>query len=386
MNLLMLTLDDYPHIGGKSTHIASLIDGLKYQDIECKIISRSDINRHKLNLCKIFIYPLKYINIKKYLYLRKMSEFCLFQKLIKRELKKNKYDWISCQDALACTAVGRLNVDSVITLTMHTYFGLEYTLDNGVFNLEDDTYKKLLALEEESLKYVTNVVGVDERIYKHVEETIKNKFISYTDKINLFSIINFTNTDLYNTDKVPHEDFNIMCIRRLVEKNGVIYLVKAMRYLKKEGKIKLHIYGDGPAKDEIIDYIEKNDLQNVIVHGAIANTLLPNIYKQCDLVVVPSITVNGLQEATSISAIEAMSCGIPVIASDIGGLSQMISDEENGLLVPEQSSVELAESIMKLYNDNKLQTKLSKNSRSYVLKNHSHIVAAQQYLDIFTNN
>ncbi len=386
MKLLILTLDDYPHIGGKSTHIASLIDGLKHQDVECKVISRGNINKYKLNLYKLLIYPLRYISIKKYLYLRKMNEFKLFQKLVKKELDTNKYNWISCQDALACTAVGRINTSSIITLTMHTYFGLEYTLDNKFFNTEDDYYKKLLGLEEESLKYANNVVAVDERIYKHIQETIESDFISYSNKIKLFSIINFTNTDLYNADKNKHVGFNIMCIRRLVEKNGVIYLVKAMKYLKNERNIKLHIYGDGPARDEITNYIQKNSLQNVIMHGAISNSLLPDIYKQCDLVVVPSITVNGLQEATSISAIEAMSCGIPVIASDIGGLSQMIDNEKNGILVPEQNSKMLSEAIMKLYEDKNLQNKLSKNSRSYVLKNHSHIVAAKQYLDIFMNN
>lgn len=381
MKMLILTLDDYPHCGGKSTHISSLIDGLKYKKVECKVISRSDISKFKLNGYKMLIYPLRFVNIKKYLYLRKMSEFNLFKKMIKKEFSQNKYDYVSCQDALSCTALGQLNTKCAITLTMHTYFGLEYTLDNDYFKIGDPTYEKLLALEEESLKYVKNVVSVDERIFNHVNETINLKYKK--NKINVFSIVNFTNTDLYNDEKINHEDFNIMCVRRLVEKNGAIYSVKAMNYLKKYKNIKLHIYGSGPEEEEINRYISDKKLTNVIMHGAIDNSLLPDIYKKCDLVVVPSITVNNLQEATSISAIEAMSCSIPVVASRIGGLAQMIDDGINGLLVEEKNSKQLSEAIVKLYDDKKLRETVSKNARKYILKNHSHITAAEQYLNIF---
>ena len=385
MKILILTLDDYPHCGGKSTHISSLIDGLKYNNVDYEIISRNNISKMKNNLYKIMIYPLKFINQKKYAYLRKINEFNLFKKVLKKKLINNKYEYVSCQDALACTAYGQLGIDSNITLTMHTYFGLEYTLDNGLFKIGDELYEKLLSLEEESLNYADKVVGVDERIYNHVCDTIDNKFKSRKDKIKVCSIINFTNTDLYNDEKIEHYNFDVLCVRRLVEKNGVIYAVKAMNYLKDYPNIKLHVYGNGPHLDMINDMVNKDNLSNVIVHGSIDNSLLPDIYKKTDVVLVPSITVNGLQEATSISAIEAMSCAIPVIASSIGGLEQMIDDHKTGILVEEKDSKKIAEMILKLYNNKEEALKIGKNARKYILNNNSHIVATKQYLDIFTS-
>lgn len=381
MKILLLTLDDYPHHGGKSTHIASLIDGLKKEKVDCYVISRSDIPRWKMNFHKLWTYPLRFINITKYLYLRKKNEFVLFQKLVQKHLKTNHYEYVSCQDALACTAYGRLHQNSNITLTMHTYFGLEYTLDNSYFTEENKEYQKLLSLEEESLQYVHNIVAVDDRIEKSMNETIQTKCKERKNEIRVTSIVNFTNTDIYNTNKEEHEHFNIICVRRLVEKNGVYYGVEAMKYLK-DKDIQLHIYGSGPEEEHLQRCILDHQLTNVFLHGSIDNQELPKIYQKMDLVLVPSITVNGLQEATSISAIEAMSCGLPVIASSIGGLKQMI-DGKNGILVDEQDSKAIADAIIEIYSDSKKQQEISKQARQYVLKNHSHITAAKQYLMIF---
>lgn len=385
MKILILTLDDYPHCGGKSTHISSLVDGLKYENVDYEIISRNSISKIKQNIYKVMIYPLKFINPQKYAYLRKINEFNLFKKVLKKKLNNNEFEYVSCQDALACTAFGQLGIKSNITLTMHTYFGLEYTLDNNLFKIGDELYERLLSLEEESLNYASKVVGVDERIYNHVCNTINDKFKNRKDKIKVCSIINFTNTDLYNDEKITHDNFDVLCVRRLVEKNGVIYAVKAMNYLKNYPNIKLHVYGDGPYLDIIKETINKDNLSNVTVHGSIDNSLLPDIYKKTDIVLVPSITVNGLQEATSISAIEAMSCSIPVIASSIGGLAQMIDNYKTGILVDEKEPQQIAEMILELYNNKEKALQIGQNARKYILNNNSHIVATKQYLDIFTS-
>lgn len=380
MKILLVTLDDYPHCGGKSTHISSLIEGLNNKNVDVKVLSKNLIPGYKIKVRKLLVYYNRFINPQRYAYLRRKIELDLFVKLVKKSLKKEKFDCISCQDALSCTAVGRADKQLSKSLTMHTYFGLENSLDNDYINERDKYYIKLLELELECLNYVDNIIAVDDRIKEHISNTLKEK--NKQDKCKLYSIINFTNTSVYNDQKVKHDKFNILCVRRLVEKNGVYYAVLAMKYVKEN--IVLHIYGNGPEEKRIIDLVEKEHLQDkVILHGAIDNSKLPAIYKTCDLVIVPSITVNGLQEATSISAIEAMSCAIPTIASNIGGLSQMIKNDDNGMLFEEKNYKELASIITKLYNDPSKCKTIGANARKYVLKNHSHLVAAEKYLKIF---
>ena len=380
--ILFVTLDDYPHIGGKSTHMASLIEGLNKNDVECEVVARNVINKNKLFFKKLCNVIYKFINPSKYLYLRKKIEFDLFFDHIKKNINLDEYDAISCQDALSATIVGRLKKDSNIALTMHTYFGLEYSLDNDIFNENNAYYQKLLSLELESLNYAKKIICVDARIKEHVTEIIGEKY--KLDDFFVTSIKNFTNVDVLTTEKLKHDKFIIMCVRRLVEKNGVYYGVEAMKYLKDKDNILLKVVGDGPEKEKIEKCILDNNLSSCVeMVGAVSNEQMPNLYKRCDLVLVPSITVNGLQEATSISAIEAMSCAIPLIASNIGGLSELIQNNENGFLVDEKDSKAIAKNIEKLYSDKELYEKIAKNARKSVEENYSHIKAAQNYLEVF---
>ena len=377
MKLLIVTIDDFPHQGGKSSHISSLISGFKKMNVEYDVFSGNYINANNFKMLKLLVYPIKIFSLKKYLYLRKKIQLYLFRKELKKYIKNKEYDTISFQDAITCGYCGDLFDKSF--LTMHTYFGIEYTLDNSGFTLNDKLYKKLLNQELKSLLYVKSIICVDDRIKKHVEEIVKKE----NKKIKVFEISNFTDTEIFKPNLKQNEFYNIGCIRRLVEKNGVIYAVKAMKYLKNCNCI-LNIYGEGPCMEEINAYIENNKLNDIVkLHGGVDNSKISEIYKECDVVLVPSITVNGLQEATSISAIESMACGIPTIASNIGGLKMLIKDGITGFLVNEKEPKQIAEKIKLLMKNNDTYKKISENCRNFIIENHSHLSAAKDYYNIF---
>ena len=380
--ILLVSLDNYPHIGGKSTHMYNLIEGLKNNNIECDVVSRDVINKKNLFIKKLFNIPYKYLNPSKYIYIRKKIEFDMMYAYIKKNIDLSKYSAISCQDALSSTIIGRIDKNINQTLTLHTYFGIEYSLDNDICNKEDKYYNKLLNLELESLKYTKKIVCVDTKIREHVKTILSKDY--NIEGFYVTSIRNFINVNELNDKKNPHDKFIILCVRRLVEKNGVYYATLAMKYLKKADNILLKIVGDGPEKGKIEKCILDNNLSNCVeLVGEVSNDEMPNMYKECDLVLVPSITVNGLQEATSLSALEAMSCAIPVIASDIGGLSELIDNGSNGILVKEKDAKAIAKNIEKIYCNKDLCSKLATNARETVLKNYSHIDAAKKYLEVF---
>lgn len=395
MKILITTLDDYPHHGGKSTHISNLIAGLGNYGVDCEVLGRNEINALLLIVLKILIQPLKLFNIKHYLYWRKKCELFLYKVKLKKVLRNNNYDLISAQDALSCTLAGRLDIDIPIVLTMHTYYGLEYTLDNNYFSSEDKLYNKLLFTELESIKYNSDIIAVDERIKEHILSILKRNLDLIKKSSNVIAISNFTNTDIFspctsnNTINlkdyyISESDFVIICVRRLVEKNGVYFAVQAMKYIPENIQIKMLIVGDGPERSRIEKLIAENGLYNrVSLVGAINNEEMPGLYSKCNIALVPSITVNGLQEATSISAIESMSCGIPTIASNIGGLTELITNYDNGILVTERNSKEIAKAICELHNNPDLMDRISINSRKYIVNNHSHIAVSKKYLDVF---
>jgi glycosyltransferase involved in cell wall biosynthesis len=86
-----------------------------------------------------------------------------------------------------------------------------------------------------------------------------------------------------------------------------------------------------------------------------------------------------VEEATSISALEAMSCRSPVIASAIGGLKEILDDGEDGLLVEEKNIKALAQAISNLLHDPAYAATLASNARYKMESEYSHLTAAERF-------
>src|SRR5205807_9332006 len=98
---------------------------------------------------------------------------------------------------------------------------------------------------------------------------------------------------------------------------------------------------------------------------------------------VPSVVVAGVEEATSILMLEAMACGKPVIASRIGGLSEVIEHCRTGLLVPPEDSDALAASVVTTLSDPVLGRKLGAEARDFVVRGHSWDIVAQRTSSLY---
>ena len=82
---------------------------------------------------------------------------------------------------------------------------------------------------------------------------------------------------------------------------------------------------------------------------------------------------------------ESLSMGIPVIASNVGGIPEMVIDKKTGLLCEKQNVSEFAEAILKLKNNRDLLNNMSKNAREFAVKNFSKKIAEEKYKKIFLN-
>jgi len=93
---------------------------------------------------------------------------------------------------------------------------------------------------------------------------------------------------------------------------------------------------------------------------------LRELYRRADVVLIPSVTSSGTQENTSIAALEAMACGTPVVATDIGGLPEVIRSGIDGYLVPERSADAIAGAILALFDDADLARRMGAQARRRV--------------------
>lgn len=92
--------------------------------------------------------------------------------------------------------------------------------------------------------------------------------------------------------------------------------------------------------------------------GAVPRSRMPAFWNSLDVAVVPS-----LYEPFGLVALEAMACGVPVVASAVGGLQEIVVDNESGILVPPGDSVALAHALVALLNDEPRRLRLARGAR-----------------------
>ena len=120
----------------------------------------------------------------------------------------------------------------------------------------------------------------------------------------------------------------VLLARRLVEKNGVCVFAEATAALR-DLPVRFLFAGDGSEQDKVESILRQNGMHsNSLFMGAVPNTGMPEVYRLADLSVLPSF-----MEATSITGLESMATGLPLIGTRVGGIPTLIQEGESGLLV-----------------------------------------------------
>lgn len=177
----------------------------------------------------------------------------------------------------------------------------------------------------------------------------------------------------------------ILFVGRLTEVKGTEYLIKSLPLMKIKD-FHCIIVGGGPLEDQLKKLANSLNISDKVTFFGPANTeQLGFLYNISDVFVLPSIIDSiGGTEGTGLVIPEAMDCGIPVIASKVGGIPEIIQHEVNGLLVEQKDTKSLANAIERMLSDNNLRDRLVKNSKETV-KEFLPQSIAKQYYDIFTN-
>lgn len=156
----------------------------------------------------------------------------------------------------------------------------------------------------------------------------------------------------------------VLIPRRLVEKNGVHQAVKSLDLLPE--RFVFWVAGAGLMTETIRSYVDRRGLhRRVRLLGEQPHEQVLGLMLAADVVLVPSVPVHGVVEATSIAALEAMALGKPVVASRIGGLAEMIQDGSTGLLYPPDDLEALAKALLILEDKDKA-ARIGQNAQWYV--------------------
>jgi glycosyltransferase involved in cell wall biosynthesis len=174
--------------------------------------------------------------------------------------------------------------------------------------------------------------------------------------------------------KSPSNRVLIGTARRFLPRYGLDVLIKAFGSLVAEegfgvepSSLDLMLVGDGPQKPELLRLAKAMGVDaRISFPGYIRHQELPSVMRQMDIFVVPSRS-----ESFGVAALEASACGLPVVASKVGGLPEVVQHEVTGLLFASEDVQALAGALAKLAAAPDLRHKMGQAGRQWVVQQYS---------------
>ncbi|MCF6204860.1 MAG: glycosyltransferase family 4 protein [Methylococcaceae bacterium] len=218
-----------------------------------------------------------------------------------------------------------------------------------------------------------------------VSSAMQNEILKLVPEASLPSVAPM-GTDLTNLftpdDSVQREKYQLLFVGRLVEKKGLVYLLKALpEIISKFPEIQLRIAGSGPEQQILEKLAESLKIQQHIQFlGRLSHSELVTEYRKATLSVFPFIQANnGDIEGLGLVMIEAMGCGCPVVVSDIDAVQDVLIDNQTGVFILPKETKIITDKINNLLSDPEKRMQLAKQARKVVLEKFSWEESAKQY-------
>lgn len=162
-----------------------------------------------------------------------------------------------------------------------------------------------------------------------------------------------------NNTHIGKHGLNILYVGSLTRHKGIQILIEAVKLIKKDS-IRLTIIGSGIYKNKLENLVGAN--KKITFYGKVRHEDIEDCYNKSDVLVVPSIW----NEVFGIVVLEAFRAGIPVIASRIGGITEIVKNNYNGFLFESGNTLQLKQILERIVENPKTLTELGNNAKNYV--------------------
>ncbi len=197
---------------------------------------------------------------------------------------------------------------------------------------------------------------------------------AYRDKVKVIHCGVDTDVFRFRSGETRHEKegkpFMILCVGTLHEVKGQSYLIEACSKLSENGiDFECHFVGDGPDKATLVELaVQAGISKKIRFHGSQKQERIAQLLQDADVLAAPSVpTRDGRREGIPVVLIEAMSSGVPIIASNISGIPELVLNEDTGLLVPPRDADALAKALERYYRDPVMRKHLGHSGRENVI-------------------
>ena len=296
----------------------------------------------------------------------------------------NHYDIINAQDPMATLAV--LDTDMPVVSTVHGYMSFE-AISKGIVDEGSPEANELQELEIKAYQGTLEIITVDQRLKNYVN---KVSGVEATSVRNFIDIHNFKpdksrKSDLRNQYSIAEEEFGAICTTANDSKEwGYLSCIGSSCCTGKISTSPSDLCGRRESSIRIKKIITEKGLENKItLLGEVPHAKVKDYYALADIVIVPSVHSAGVEEATSISALEAMGSGTPLIACAVGGLKEIVNPGVDGLLIEEKNVEQMSEAIIDFLDHPEKGMEMAKRAREKIEKEYSHLAAAEKYEEVY---
>ena len=308
-------------------------------------------------------------NLKKSLWAKIQLPFLLLMLLINTLIIARRSDIIHAHwslSGLAGTVAGKLLRKPVVVMLHHgkasvrSDLAIKFVAKTATCILCNSQYtlsKLLQAAKPKTAKVISPGVDVE-------------RFHPQVDKAPFFS----------REREIPRNRPLVLALGRLIEWKGFQYLIEAMGMIKTDPLPVLIIGGRGPLRKKLERQVGQKGLEDrVRIVDHIPFEFIHHYYRAADVFVLPSIIdKEGNTEGLGVVLLEALACGIPCVASRVGGITDIVQDRKNGFLVEPENPAKLAHKIAVLIEDDRLRIEMSEYGRRFVVNNFTWKAKAQE--------
>lgn len=233
-------------------------------------------------------------------------------------------------------------------------------------------YPLLRLFESLSLRRTQNVIAVS----KAVREQLVN---SYQYKGQVTVIPNGIDTEMFQPNRKDDGGKRVLFSGRLIAWKGPQFAVKAMPQVLKQHQDVVFVFaGAGDQKPYLRMLGETGIPKHNYEFGYVNYEEMPQFYSSGDILILPS-----LLEGFPIAILEAMACGLPVVASNVGDVGKLVQDGITGFLIDKGDYKTLADRINMLLADGVLRERISQAARRLVVDNYSATIMGQRTLEVY---
>ena len=180
--------------------------------------------------------------------------------------------------------------------------------------------------------------------------------------------------------------FRLLTVARLTAKKGLPTVVRAVRRLRDRGLPLEHILiGDGEARGPILNLIRELDLSDAVRWiGTQPHETVIEHYRRSDAFVLGcEVAPNGDRDGIPNVLLEAMAVGVPVVATEVSAIPELVQDGRTGLLVPPKDPDRLADAVQRVLTDASLRSRLIPAARRRVKQHFDNRVLIEELLAIY---